>query len=298
VAEAIKTWRRIRSIWKELRDRINTLTQLTSRVHTPVYKNYLLNRLDQLFQTKSENILNVYFTAGYPQLGDTVTIIKELAAAGADLIEIGMPFSDPMADGETIQKSSMHALKNGMTLKLLFEQIREVRKHTQVPLVLMGYFNQLMQYGEQRFIDDCQSAGVDGLILPDLPVYEYEHDYRAMIEGADLRMSFLITPQTTDDRIEAIGKAGNGFIYVVSSSSITGTTSGISDAQIAYFEKINNSSLQQPKLIGFGISDSESFNTACRYANGAIIGSAFIRALGKGGDVKSVCHDFVKGIIG
>lgn len=256
-----------------------------------------LNRLDHLFQTKSKNILNVYFTAGYPNLGDTVTIIKELAAAGADLIEIGMPFSDPMADGETIQKSSMQALQNGMTLKILFEQIREVRKHTQVPLVLMGYFNQLMQYGEQRFIDDCVSSGVDGLILPDLPVYEYERDYRKMIEDADLRMSFLITPQTTDDRITAIGKAGNGFIYVVSSSSITGKTGGISPEQIAYFEKVNGLQLKQPKLIGFGISDAETFQTACRYANGAIIGSAFIRALGKGGDVKTTCHEFVKGII-
>lgn len=255
-----------------------------------------LNRLDQLFQTKTENILNVYFTAGYPELNDTVTIITELAAAGADLIEIGMPFSDPMADGETIQQSSMQALANGMTLKILFEQIREARRHTQVPLVLMGYFNQLMQYGEQRFIADCAAAGVDGLILPDLPVYEYERDYRQMVEAADLRMSFLITPQTSTDRIEAIGKAGNGFIYVVSSSSITGKTSGISDAQIAYFKRINSSSLTQPKLIGFGISDKATFQTACQYANGAIIGSAFIRALGTGGEVKETCHAFVRSI--
>ncbi|PHI20911.1 tryptophan synthase subunit alpha [Lewinellaceae bacterium SD302] len=252
-----------------------------------------MNRLDHLFANKQADVLNVYFTAGYPELNDTVTIIRELADAGADLIEIGMPFSDPMADGETIQQSSMKALENGMTLDLLFEQIREARKHTQVPLVLMGYLNQLIQYGEQRFLDACAETGVDGLILPDLPVYEFEQHYKSMIEAAGLRTTFLITPNTSETRIRQIADLSDGFIYVVSSSSITGKSGKITPEQIAYFERINTLGLSNPRLIGFGISDSESFNTACQYANGAIIGSAFIRALGGGGEVGEICRTFV-----
>ncbi len=256
-----------------------------------------MNRLDRLFAEKSADILNIYFTAGYPELEDTVPIICTLAEAGVDLIEIGMPYSDPMADGETIQRSSMKALANGMSLAKLFEQIREARKHTQVPLVLMGYFNQMMQYGEEAFISDCKAAGIDGLILPDLPLHEYATHYRSMVEAADLRLSFLITPQTDEARIRAIDQASRGFIYMVSSSAITGSSSGIRPAQIAYFERIRAMQLEKPRLIGFGISDAESFRTACRYANGAIIGSAFIRALGQGGEVKVTTQTFVAGIL-
>lgn len=256
-----------------------------------------MNRLDLLFANKQEHILNIYFTAGYPQLEDTVPIIRALAQAGVDLIEIGMPYSDPMADGETIQRSSMQALQNGMTLAKLFEQIREARKYTQVPLVLMGYFNQMMQYGEEKFIADCQAAGIDGLILPDLPVYEYENFYKNIVEAADLRMSFLITPQTNEARIQAIDRASKGFIYMVSSSAITGNSSGISPKQIAYFQRIQAMNLEKPRLIGFGISDAASFRTACAYANGAIIGSAFIRALGKGSDVSAISQAFVEDIL-
>lgn len=256
------------------------------------------NRLDRLFAEKQREILNIYFTAGYPTLESTGTIIRSLSEAGADLIEIGMPYSDPMADGPTIQQSSMQALKNGMTLSQLFAQIREVRPATDVPLVLMGYFNQVMQYGEKRFFDDCVSAGVDGLILPDLPVYEYEQYYREMLHEAGLHISFLITPQTSTERIRMIDQLSRGFIYMVSSSAITGARQGISNEQIAYFERIREMNLQQPRLIGFGISDHDSFRTACRYANGAIIGSAFIRALADSEDVSATTHAFVKKIRG
>jgi tryptophan synthase alpha chain len=257
-----------------------------------------MNRLAKLFREKPRNLLNVYFTAGYPGLKSTVPIIRALDAAGADLIEIGMPYSDPMADGETIQQSSMRALENGMTLKLLFEQIDEARRHTEIPLILMGYFNQVMQYGAERFVTAAAGAGVDGLILPDLPAYEYERDFRRLAEEAGLQVSFLITPQTTDERIREIAATSTGFLYVVSSSSITGGSGGISDQQEAYFRRIAHLKLPNPKLIGFGISDAESFRRACRHFNGAIIGSAFIRALsGRGGEEAAVTQEFVTSIL-
>ncbi|MEM7571647.1 MAG: tryptophan synthase subunit alpha [Bacteroidota bacterium] len=273
-----------------------------------------MNRLDALFARKKENILNVYFTAGYPKLEDTVPIIRGLAEGGVDLIEIGMPYSDPMADGTTIQQSSMQALKNGMTLELLFEQIREAREYTQVPIILMGYYNQVLQFGTERFVQFCTSAGpkhspnnlnpedhsrdVDGLILPDLPLAEYQENFQPLMDAAGLRFSFLITPQTSEARIRAIDAASDGFIYVVSSSAITGNTSGISPAQKDYFARIEAMQLSSPCLIGFGISNAQSFQTACQYAHGAIIGSAFIRALGEGGSSQMVAHDFVKAIKG
>lgn len=252
-----------------------------------------MNRIKELFQKKEKNILNIYFTAGYPNLGDTADIISALAEEGADLIEIGMPYSDPLADGPTIQESGTKAIENGMTLALLFEQIEEVRKKTDVPLVLMGYFNQVMQYGEEKFFKRAAAAGVDGLILPDLPLYEYEYSYREMIEKEGLSVSFLITPQTSEERIRKVDELTEGFIYMVSSASITGGSSGISDAQIEYFNRINDMNLRNPRLIGFGISDKKSFDTACSYAKGAIIGSAFIRALAKGTDVKETTAEFV-----
>lgn len=257
-----------------------------------------MNRLRQLFDRKGRDILNVYFTAGYPALDSTVTIIRSLADAGADLIEVGMPYSDPMADGETIQQSSMRALENGMTLKGLFGQLTEARRHTEVPLVLMGYFNQVMQYGPERFVEAARAAGVDGLILPDLPAYEYDRDFRALAEAAGLQVSFLITPMTSDDRIREIAESSTGFIYVVSSSSITGGSSEITDRQRAYFDRIAALDLPNPKLIGFGISDAATFRTACEYFNGAIIGSAFIRALkGQEDRVGEASREFVRGIL-
>jgi tryptophan synthase alpha chain len=256
-----------------------------------------MNRLTQLFNTKRNDLLNVYFTAGYPKLDSTETIIRTLADSGADLIEVGVPYSDPMADGETIQNSSMQALKNGMTLDTLFAQLSSARKHTQVPMVLMGYFNQVMQYGPDRFCKAAHEAGVDGLILPDLPVHEYEQEFRAIAERYDLQVTFLITPQTSDARIQKIGALSTGFIYVVSSSSITGKSGGITEEQKAYFARIAELDLPQPRLIGFGISDAESFRTACEYANGAIIGSAFIRALTGKEDVAAATEDFVSSVL-
>ncbi len=257
-----------------------------------------MNRIEQLFDKKKENILNIYFTAGFPNLEDTASIIINLDRAGADIIEIGMPYSDPMADGVTIQNSSQIALANGMTLELLFEQVEAARAHSEIPLVLMGYFNQVMQYGEQAFFEKCKAVGIDGLILPDLPVYEYQTLYKKSVEELDLGISFLMTPQTSEERILAIDQETRGFIYMVSSAAITGAKTGISANQMAYFNRINEMKLKNPRLIGFGISNHETFSTACQYANGAIIGSAFIKALGKSnGDLKETIESFVNGIL-
>jgi tryptophan synthase alpha chain len=258
-----------------------------------------MNRLNRLFQQKKEDILNIYFTAGFPRLEDTGTIILALEKTGVDLIEVGMPYSDPLADGPTIQQSGQVALKNGMTLPLLFEQMQAVRRETEIPLVLMGYFNQVMQYGEEAFIRKCIEVGVDGVILPDLPLFEYETYYRKMFEKYGLGISFLITPQTSEERIRKIDDLARGFIYVVSDSSITGAKEGISDKQLSYFQRIRGLQLKNPRLIGFGISDHETFAMACRYANGAIIGSAFIKALAEGGDdIEKAARDFVVKIRG
>lgn len=255
-----------------------------------------MNRIEQLFQHKDRDVLNIYFTAGYPNLDDTEPTILALAEAGADLIEVGMPYSDPLADGPTIQESGTAAIKNGMTLDLLFDQIAAARAKTEIPLVMMGYFNQVMQYGEERFFRKAKEAGVDGLILPDLPVYEYETFYRDIVEGLGLAISFLITPQTSEERIRQIDKLTRGFIYMVSNSSITGAKKEITQRQLDYFNRIHAMQLENPRLIGFGISSHDTFRTACDYAHGAIIGSAFIRALRDGNDVRQTTLDFVAGI--
>jgi len=257
-----------------------------------------MNRLNKLFSQKKDHILNIYFTAGFPALHDTPTIITSLAKAGVDLIEVGMPYSDPLADGPTIQNSGMKALANGMNLPLLFEQLAEVRPKVEVPLILMGYFNQVMQYGEQNFIQKCVDVGIDGVILPDLPLFEYETYYQKLFEEAELAVSFLITPQTSEERIRKVDALTKGFIYMVSNSSITGAKTGISEKQLAYFNRINAMNLDNPRLIGFGISSHETFETACQYAQGAIIGSAFIRALETSSDVNETIIDFVTMIRG
>ena len=253
------------------------------------------NRITTLFETKKEPILNIYFTAGYPQLNDTVTILKELASSGADLIEIGMPYSDPLADGPTIQESSMIALANGLTLDTLFEQIIEARKSVDTPFILMGYVNQLIQYGIERFVKKCAEVGVDGLIIPDLPAEMYEERYQTLFEEHNIAFTFLVTPQTSDERIKKLDTLTSGFLYIVSSASITGAKSGIDEAQIAYFKRIEKL-VTSPKLIGFGISDNATFTTASSYADGAIIGSAFIKMLGKEG-IDGI-ENFVKSVIG
>ncbi|MFY0608581.1 MAG: tryptophan synthase subunit alpha [Cyclobacteriaceae bacterium] len=254
-----------------------------------------MNRIDQAFIDKERDLLNVYFTAGHPELEDTLTIAKALNDAGADLIEIGLPFSDPIADGETIQVSSHQALENGMSIAKLLDQLAELRPTVQVPVLLMGYINPILQYGFEKFCARCNEVGVDGLILPDLPMYEYEEMYAEVLEKYGLYNVFLITPQTSDERIRKIDELSKGFIYMVSSASTTGAKSGISDTQIEYFKRIAAMKLKNRKLIGFGISDNDSFTKACQYADGAIVGSAFIKQLSADKTSASIQH-FVQNI--
>lgn len=237
------------------------------------------NRINQLFESKQGNILSVYFTAGYPKLDDTVSIIEKLAANGVDLIEIGMPFSDPVADGPVIQQSSLKALQNGMSIEKLFEQLQSIREKVDIPLILMGYLNPVLQYGVKAFCEKCEAVGIDGLIVPDLPLNEYTDNYKDLFEAHQLHNILLITPQTSEKRLAQIDEASSSFIYMVSSSSTTGAKNSAADFQVDYFERINQVGLKNPRLIGFGISNKETFDNACRYAQGAIIGSAFVKAL-------------------
>lgn len=253
------------------------------------------NRLSSVL-AHQKNILNIYFTAGFPHLKDTVTIIKALQKAGIDVIEIGIPFSDPLADGETIQKSSQQAIEGGMTLKRLFEQLQGIRNEVHIPLLLMGYLNPVLQFGMENFCKKCQEVGIDGVILPDLPMQEYLEEYHPLFEKHHLSNVFLITPQTSEQRIKQIDAIASGFIYIVSSASTTGTKSGTSDSQIPYFERVKAMQLKTPTLIGFGISDKKSVEVANQYANGAIIGSAFIKMLAQSTDLDSNIESFVKAI--
>lgn len=240
----------------------------------------MYNRINKLFKEKSKNILSVFFTAGYPHLEDTVPVIQELVKNGVDMIEIGMPFSDPVADGPAIQHSSLVALKNGMSVRLLFDQLKEIRHSVDVPLILMGYINPVLQYGMEAFCNKCRELGIDGLIIPDLPLTVYEEEYRSIFEENNLHNIFLITPQTSEERLRQIDQASSGFIYMVSSNSTTGAKAGVSEEQTKYFERIRAFHLNNPCIIGFGISNAETFRNACQYAQGAIIGSAFVNALG------------------
>lgn len=238
-----------------------------------------MNRIKQLFNKKQKDILSIYFTAGYPNLADTSKIIKELEKNGIDLIEVGIPFSDPMADGPTIQESGTLALKNGMNLKLLFEQIKEVRKEVELPLLLMGYLNPIMQYGIENFCKKCKEVGVDGAIIPDLPFNDYSTKYKSIFETYDIKVIMLITPETSEERIRLIDENTDGFIYMVSSASTTGAQKSFDDKKVEYFQKINSMKLRNPRLIGFGISNKATLEVAQSYANGAIIGSKFITLL-------------------
>lgn len=257
-----------------------------------------MNKIRNIINTKGKNILNVYFTAGYPTLDSIVTIIKSLEDSGADIIELGMPYSDPLADGVTIQKSSEQALDNGLNLKNLFESIAEARKTCSIPIIMMGYFNQLLQYGVENFLALAQRNGVDGMIIPDLPMDIYKRDYQTLFAKYKMSMSFLITPMTSEARIQLADELSDAFIYMVSQSSITGKKGDISSKQKEYFERINNMKLQSPRLIGFGIHDNETYRTACAYSHGAIVGSAYIRALKNCKDVTSVTKKFVSSIRG
>ena len=255
------------------------------------------NRLDALFARKEGGILNVYFTAGHPELESTPKIILALEKNGVDLIELGMPYSDPMADGPTIQDSSQKALANGMTVDRLFSQVAEVRKTSEVPLIVMGYLNQMIQYGKEKFLSRAAEVGIDGLIIPDLPMELFEKNYKEQFDKYSIRKTFLITPETSEERIKKISSLSKGFIYMVSKSSITGSSSEITDSQTSYFQRIKNLNLSNPKLIGFGIHDKSTYQTACENSNGAIIGSAFIRALENGQtDIENAVADFIRSI--
>jgi tryptophan synthase alpha chain len=242
-------------------------------------KHYSMNRLNQLFETKKNNLLSVYFTAGYPELNTTLDIAEGLEKAGVDFLEIGFPYSDPVADGPTIQHSSQQALDNGMNLNLLFEQLADLRKRVSLPVLLMGYANPMVQYGVENFCAKAAEVGVDGVIVPDLPIYEYETLYKDCFARHNISNIFLVTPQTAEARIRKIDDLSNSFIYLLSSASITGGSLELSEATETYFKRIKDLQLKNPTVIGFGIAGSAAFQKATAYANGAIVGSAFVKFL-------------------
>lgn len=249
-----------------------------------------MNRIARLFGEKKQDVLSVYFTAGYPHLNDTVPVIRELVAQGIDMIEIGIPFSDPMADGPVIQESSMVALRNGMTLTRLFEQLKGIRKEVDIPLVLMGYLNPIMQYGVENFCRSCRNIGIDGVIVPDLPFRDYLADYKPIADRYGLTFIMLITPETSEERIRLIDEHTDGFIYMVSTAATTGSQESYGDKTLAYFSRINAMGLRNPRLIGFGISNKKTWEAARSHAAGAIVGSAFVRLLGGESSIRSaVC---------
>ena len=254
-----------------------------------------MNSIQELFQKKDKNYLSIYFTCGYPKLDDTTKVILALEKSGVDFIEVGLPYSDPLADGPTIQESSQKALENGINLDIIFEQLLTIQETNKTPLVLMGYLNQLLKYGEDKFCQKVVDCGIDTVIIPDLPMVEFERHYQQLFEKYGITNVFLITPHTSEDRIKKIDSYSKAFIYVVASASITGVKGDISNQQVEYFERIKAMNLKSKLIIGFGISDKETFTTACNYANGAIIGSAFIRFLESNGVEKT--DEFVEGIL-
>jgi tryptophan synthase alpha chain len=253
----------------------------------------MTNRINQKM-LENKKLLSIYFTAGYPDINDTVQIIEDLENSGVDMIEIGLPFSDPLADGPTIQESSTAALKNGMNTEKLFEQLKDIRKTVSIPLIIMGYFNPMLQYGVEDFCKKCHEIGIDGIIMPDLPLDVYQAEYETIFKKYGLINVFLITPQTSDERIRQIDAASDGFIYMVSSASVTGSKSGFGNTQTDYFERIAKMNLKNPQIVGFGIKDLETFEAATKNAKGAIIGSAFIKHLTANG--KKEIDSFIKKI--
>ena len=253
-----------------------------------------MNRINQKLQ-EDKKLLSIYFTAGYPELEDTVEIIEKLESSGVDMIEIGLPFSDPLADGPTIQDSSTQALKNGMSTGKLFEQLKSIRESVSIPLIIMGYFNPILQYGVEAFCMKCQETGIDGLIIPDLPVDVYHDTYKTIFDSYGLINVFLITPQTSKERINFIDSVSEGFIYMVSSASTTGAKTGFGDEQTQYFDRVAEMKLRNPQIVGFGISNNHTFQQATRHSRGAIIGSAFIKHLGQEG--KERIQQFVESIL-
>ena len=238
-----------------------------------------MNRITNLFNTKKDGILSVFFTAGYPNLDDTTTILKELQHTGIDMVEIGIPYSDPMADGPVIQEASTEALRNGMSLHVLFDQLKDIRKEVHIPVILMGYLNPVMQFGFEAFCRKCVETGVDGMIIPDLPFADYMADYKAIADRYDLKMIMLITPETSEARIRLIDEHTSGFIYMVSSASTTGAQQDFDKQKQAYFHRIDRMGLRNPRLVGFGISNKATFEAAAANSSGAIIGSKFMQLL-------------------
>lgn len=255
-----------------------------------------MGRLTALFEKKKKDILNVYITAGFPQLDSTLMIMEALQSAGADLIELGMPYSDPLADGPVIQESSLQALSNGMTIEKLFEQLEGFRDTIHVPVVLMGYMNPVLQYGFEKFCEAAARVGVDGLILPDLPAFEYESHYGEIIHKSGLDFIFLVTPETSEERVRKLDALSTGFLYAVSSSSTTGKEKDF-NAVVNYLKRLNGYQLKNPVLVGFGIKDRETFEAVTPYAAGAIIGSAFIKAVAEGDDPVHATRTFIKNVL-
>lgn len=256
-----------------------------------------MNRIHYLFNNKQERVLSIYFTAGFPHLEDTIPVMEAIQAGGADIIEIGVPYSDPIADGPTIQDSNKIALENGMSMKKLFEQLKGFRAKIHIPVVLMGYLNPIIQFGMEDFCKKCKEVGIDGLIVPDLPMQQYLDEFKSLFEEYGLVNTFLISPQTSEKRIREIDENTDGFIYMVSSHSITGAKSGISEEQITYFKRVQDMNLKNPRLIGFGISDAETFTTASSYSHGAIIGSAFIKKIKESQNQSQDIQDYIKAVI-
>ena len=263
-----------------------------------------MNRLDKLFLEKNKNILNVYCTAGYPQLNSTIEVMQALQQSGVDIIELGIPYSDPIADGPVIQQSNMQALESGMIIPILFEQLK-IRSNSPlgvggIPLILMGYMNPVLQFGIEKFCAAAAEVGVDGIILPDLPMYEFETLYQEYFVKNNLKFIFLVTPETSEERIRQIDKLSSGFVYAVSSSSTTGSSQNPTDTedQQVYFKKLQQMNLINPILVGFGIKDKNTFDAACKYTNGAIIGSAYIKALHNTANITGTTKDFINGIKG
>lgn len=255
-----------------------------------------MSRIQELFSKKKQNVLNVYCTAGYPELNSTLTVMKALQSNGADIVELGMPYSDPLADGPVIQASSTKALANGMTIAALFEQLKGFRKEIQLPVVLMGYMNPILQYGFEKFCADAAAVGVDGLILPDLPEFEFESEYGSIIKQYGLDFIFLVTPETSAERIQKLDTLSSGFLYAVSSSATTGKDKDFTAVE-AYLKRLQGMQLKNPVLVGFGIKDKNTFESASAYANGAIIGTAYIKMLETEKDITAGTQKFLDAIL-
>ena len=255
-----------------------------------------MNRLQELFQRKQNNVLNVYCTAGFPQFDSTLPVMKALQDNGADIIELGMPYSDPLADGPVIQSSGSKALQNGMTIEKLFAQLQDCRKEIYVPIILMGYMNPVLQYGFERFCKHAAAIPIDGLILPDLPEHEFETEYGAIIHRYGLDFIFLVTPETSEERLKKLDELSTGFLYAVSSSSTTGNKKDFNEVE-KYLQRLKNMNLKNPVLVGFGVKDKQSFESACKHTSGAIIGTAFIKAIESADDITQSTKEFLQDVL-